>query len=284
MTSVLQGAFFPRASGNTAWRPLLDLHGEVPEKLIDKPFDLRRAEFHPAGDTRVTEMALQQWRDDLNVWAYDRRFPGQLDSERRSAWDVDLGVKLLDDTGKIPEALHPDVWCWLAVHLLPHFVVYRWGWPATTDGAPPTAREPWARFGSDLRNGLRLALHRIITYGADLAHRASEQEFQSIQYRPAFGLDQRVARVVLRTLVDENDDPSSNYGKNGGTRALDANFVCIELRLINSLQPLCFASDATIADTVRGVIESLPDLRRSDAPASGGSPSSASDPTALERG
>lgn len=267
-TPLLQGVFLPRASGNTAWRPLLELHGQVPEKLIDNPFDLRRAEFHPAGDTRVTEKALQGWRDDLNVWAYEHRFPGQLDSERRSEWDVDLGLKLLDDTREIPEVLHPDVWCWLAVHLLPHFVVYRWGWPTATNSELPTGREPWARFGTDLRNGLRLTLHRIITYGADLAHRASEQEFQSIQYRPAFGLDQRVARVVLRTLVDENDDPSSNYGKNGGTRALDANFVCIELRLTNSLQPLCFSSDARVADTVRSVIEELPELRRDNNAAS----------------
>lgn len=264
MSSLLRGAFLPRASGNTTWRPLLDLHGQVPENMIDNPFDLRKAEFHPAGETRVTEMALREWRDDLNAWAYDHRFPGQLDSERRSAWDVDLGAKLLNDMQEVPEALHPDVWCWLAVHLLPHFVVYRWGWPTVTNGAPPTGREPWARFGGDLRNGLRLALHRIITYGPDLAQRATEQEFQSIQYRPAFGLDQRVARVVLQTLVDENDDPSSNYGKNGGTRALDANFVCIELRLINSLQPLCFASDARIVDRVRSVVESLPEIRRAD--------------------
>ena len=251
----------PRAGGSATWRPLIALYGQVPEQIVDNPIDVRRAEFHPAGEQRITESQLLDWRKDLNNWAYDRGFPAALNTERRSAWDVELGARLLDDTANLPEALHPDVWCWLATHLLPHFVVYRWGWPASDNGEPPTGREQWARFGPDLRNGLRLALHRILTYGREIASRASEQEFQSVQYRPAFGLDQRVAQLLLRTLVDAFDDPASNYGKNGGTRALDCNDVCIELRLINSLRPLCFASDEEVVSVVQDVIDRLPDLR-----------------------
>jgi hypothetical protein len=255
----------PRATGSTSWRPLVELHGKSPEELSDNPIDLRRAEFHPAGERHVTEDELLSWRDDLNSWAYDRGYPSPLNTERRSNWDVELGTRLLDDTSGLPEALHPDVWCWIATHLLPHFVVYRWNWPALTHGHPPTGRAQWARFGTDLRNGLRLAVHRILTYGPDIAKRASEQEFQSIQYRPAFGLDQRVARIVLATLVDAYDDPTSNYGKNGGTRALDADDVCIELRLINSLRPLCFASDDDIVAIVHDSIDRLPEYRKTRA-------------------
>jgi len=111
-------------------------------------------------------------------------------------------------------------------------------------------------------------MHRILTYGPDLAARASEQEFQSIQNRPAFGLNQRVARVVMQTLVDAYDDSNSNYGKNGGTRALDNNDVCIELRVINSLRPLCFASDDSVIEIVKQVVERLPDLRTTEGRAS----------------
>ena len=261
MTRFEPGTHFPRASGSSTWLPLIDLHGSASDSLADNPIDLRRAEFHPAGDRHVSQEELLAWRSDLIAWAHDRGYPSALNTERRSAWDVDFGTKLLEDTVGLPEALHPDVWCWIATHLLPNFVVYRWDWPALKDGAPPTGRSEWARFGTDLRNGLRLALHRILTYGPDIARRASEQEFQSIQYRPAFGLDQRVARVILQTLVDAYDDPNSNYGKNGGTRALDNNDVCIELRVINSLRPLCFVSDDGVVEIVMQVVERLPDLR-----------------------
>ncbi|MEP2372304.1 hypothetical protein [Ilumatobacter sp.] len=228
------------------------------------PIDLRRAEFHPAGDRQVSQDELVAWRDDLNAWAHDRGYPSALNSERRSTWDVELGARLIEDTSGLSEALHPDVWCWIATHLLPHFVVYRWGWPNLKDGSPPAGRSEWARFGPDLRNALRLAMHRILTYGPDLAARASEQEFQSIQYRPAFGLDQRVARIVLHTLVEAFDDPNSNYGKNGGTRSLDNNDVCIELRVINSLRPLCFVSDENLVQIVHDVVKRLPDLRSNE--------------------
>jgi hypothetical protein len=248
-------------SGSTSWRSMVEHHGRPAEELSALPIDLRRAVFHPAGERQVTADELLSWRDDLNDWAYARAFPSPLNTERRSSWDVDLGVRLLHDTDGLPESMHPDVWCWLATQLLPHFVVYRWDWPERRHGAVPDGRSPWVRFGSDLRNGLRLAMHRIATYGPDIARRASEQEFQSIQYRPAFGLDQRVSRSILQALVDAYDDPGSNYGKNGGTRALDGNHVCIELRIINSLRPLCFARDEEIGQIVRKVIDRLPTLR-----------------------
>lgn len=264
MTRFEPGTHLPRASGSSTWLPLLDLHGRAPEALADNPIDLRRAEFHPAGDRQVSQDELLAWRNDLNAWAQDRGYPSALNEERRSAWDVDLGMKLLEDTAGLPEVLHPDVWCWIATHLLPHFVVYRWGWPALKDGELPADRVKWARFGSDLRNGLRLAMHRIITYGPDIAREATQQEFQSIQYRPAFGLDQRVARVVMETVLEAWRDPDSPYGKHGGQRALDNNDVCIELRLINSLRPLCFESGDEIACVVRDVIKHLPDTRSYD--------------------
>lgn len=256
------GTHLPRASGSTAWRSLGAIHGVQPDALLQLPLDLKRAEFHPAGQRQVSTDELYAWRDDLNNWAFDNGFPASLNNERRSTWDVELGTRLLQDTGGLPEAFHPDVWCWIATYLLPHFVVYRWGWPKVSNGASPEGRDAWARFGVDLRNGLRLALHRIATYGPEVCQRATEQEFQSIQYRPAFGLDRRVARVVLSTLVDAFDDPASNYGKNGGTRALDADDVCIELRLINSLRPLCFASDDRIAAIVHDAIDRLPTYRK----------------------
>jgi hypothetical protein len=253
--------YFPRSAGQD-WRALLGSYDAAAEDLANTAVDLRHAQFHPAGERRATEADLLEWREDLNAWAYAEGFPAPLNEASRSAWDVALGVRLLEDTEHLPESQHPDVWCWLATHLLPHFIVYRWGWPNMSGDEPPTGRAPWTRFGNTDKNGLLVARHRIRAYGPDLAKEATEQEFQSIQFRPAFGIDQRVARVVLETLITSWQDPDSNYGKNGGTRTLDANDVCIEIRLINSLRPLCFAPDAEIVEIVNDIIHRLPSIRR----------------------
>lgn len=261
MRAFSDTTFFPRARGRH-WQQLTELRGTSLDDLELIPIDLRHAEFHPAAETKVKEGELLAWREDLNAWAHNSGYPGNLTEKARSDWDVALGARLLADTEEIPEAQHPAVWCWLATNLLPHLIVYRWGWPKSNGDDPPTGRDPWARFGPSDKNGLLLARQRVQTYGTELARRATEQEFQSIQYRPAFGLDQRVARLVLETMLTALDDPTSNYGKNGGGRALDANDVCIEIRLINSLRPLSFATDDEIVAIVNDAIERLPTYRK----------------------
>ena len=266
MTHFESNTYFPRTSGNSFWRPLAAQRKTNLDDLSKIDIDLRRAEFHSQGERRVTGEELLAWRAELNDWAYDLGFPNDMNSAQKSNWDVELGTKLLDSLHGQPEYLHPDVLCWIAVNLLPHFVVYRWGWPTVMgNGEPPIGREKWNRFGTDHKNGLRLAMHRVMTYGPDIARRANQEEFQSIQYRTAFSLDRRVARAILSAIVDGLDDPKSNYGKNDngqpGDRREDANLIGIELRFINSMRPLCFASDEDIREIVNDTISRLPDLR-----------------------
>ena len=265
MTPFGPDIHFPRASAPESARSLVSIHGTRLDDIRDRSINLKVAEFHPLGKERVSEQELLSWREALNVWAADEGFPSQMDSSRRSEWDVLLGQRLIEDLKDSPEFLHPDIWCWIATYLLPHFVVYRWGWPRLNEGEPPKATGSWARFGSDARNGLRIAVNRILLFGPEVSLKASEQEFQSIQNRPAFGADPRVAKVVMEAFMQALDDPDSNYAKNygdvPGDRSRDNNLACMELRLINSLRPLCFESDETISEITLDVVKRLPELR-----------------------
>lgn len=262
MTIFGPDVHLPRLSGPGFWKQLQTLYKQDVESLMELPFQIQQSNFHPAG-ARVSEQDLRDWRTDLNTWSRGHGFPHEMNAKKKSLWDVELGIRLHEDTKNLPEASHPQVWCWIAVNLLPHLVVHRWGWPtAQDDSGSPTGSAKWSRFGLDLKNGLRLATYRIATYGADSSLKASEQEFQSLQNRPSYGRDRRVARIILQTLVDSYDDKKSNYGKNGGTRALDCDDICQELQRINSMRPFCFRTDDELEAIVTAVIERLPEFRR----------------------
>lgn len=259
-----RSTFLPRMDAASAAHALAPLYRRPLDELVENPFDLRQAAFHPHGEERATEDMLRSLRDELNAWAYGQGFPSPPSADQKSTWDVGLGVQLLRHLEAVPELHHPDVWCWMASVLLPHLVIYRWDWPKEQDGQAPRTRTAWDRFGASGKNGLLLALNRIVIFGPELAERATEQEFQSLQYRPAFGSDRRVARLVMEVLISAVDDPASQYGKNGGSRSLDNNHVCLELRYVNSLRPLCFLEDSAIRELVTEVVGRLPQLRERD--------------------
>ena len=264
MTFFKDDQFFPRARGNSFWRDLVEKRTTSLDTLAEQPFTLSTADFHPAGNLRVSESELREWREDLNRWAYDNGFPSAMNAEQRNAWDVDLGVKLISDVQLMPEARHPDVWCWIAVNLLPHFIVHRWGWPNNKDGSSPEGSSKWARFGPTGRNGLILAINRVELFGEDIARKAQQEEFQSIQYRSSYSLDPRVARVVMNTLIDSRADESSSYARNGGTVRIDANLIGIQLWIANSMRPLCFVDNEEIQSIIHEIMKRLPELRGTD--------------------
>lgn len=263
MSELGEGVHLPRLAGPGFWRSVQEIHGRGLESITEVPFYVQKANFHVGGD-RVSEHALREWRTDLTTWARDNGFPHEMNSKKRSQWDVDLGTRLHEDTRHLPEASHPHVWCWIAVNLLPHLVAHRWGWPEVKeDGEIPTGTAKWSRFGPSLKNGLLLATYRIATYGPELSLMASEQEFQSLQNRPSFGRDRRVARIILEVLVESLKDPDTHYGRKGeGTRAKDCDDICQELQRVNSMRPLCFRTDEEIESVVSELIERLPEYRR----------------------
>lgn len=260
MSPDFAGRLFPRSGPYEAAQALEALHGSSVESISNVDFDLSRAHFHPSQEdtTSVETQQLAIWRDDLNDWARDEwGFPSPFSSQAdRFAWDVALGTRIHDDLRGLPELLHPNVWCWIASALLPHLVVHRYGWP-TSDGPGR-----WRRFGPNPNNALRLPVYRDLVFGSELALRASQQELQSILNRPSYGNDPRVARIVLTTLVDAYvDRERTGYGDGEPGRAIDADLVLQELRVRNSLRPLCFLRDEDVAAEAGSVIASLPTLR-----------------------
>ena len=158
----------------------------------------------------------------------------------------------------LADPVHPDVWCLIASHLLPHCGLSM-GMASSKPRSVGT--KSWNHFTAHPTNGLRMAINRILFYGEEIAREADSQEFQSLLGRPSFGSDPRVAKVVMATFIEEWKDPESNYGKHGGNRSIDNDIACTELRLINSLRPLCFESDETISEITKTVISELPELR-----------------------
>lgn len=262
MTRFSNTTLFPHSYG-TDWMELEKIRGSSPGEMAEIDFDLRSAHFHTAGGTPVAESALLAWRKDLNEWAWEQGFPRTLSQNEMSQWNVRLGRRLLDDTEDLPEADNPEIWSWIATFLLPHFVIYRWEWPK----GDSTGRSAWHRFGPTHSNALYLARRRVSTFGEELTLLANEQEHQSIQYRPVFGLDRRVARLVLETMVEAKQDPTSEYWDGKSNRpekhphSRDTDDVFAELRVVNSVRPFCFLADKDVRDVVRETIASLPDIR-----------------------
>ena len=78
MSEFTDQHYFPRATSSESVRSLVALRGTSPrgtpvEDLLDVPFDLKQAQFHPNATNRVDEDALLTWRVELNSWAQKRK-------------------------------------------------------------------------------------------------------------------------------------------------------------------------------------------------------------------
>lgn len=267
MNDARLGQFeFPHLDDGLATRHLVMIHDTDVELLSRR--DVRvpglGVFISTSADRRVERAAVLAWRDEVNEFVRERLdFPVKMSRSRQADFDVELGLRLLNDTREIEQFEHPAFWCWLATEVFPHLVVHRWGWPSLSDeGAAPTSKRAWRRFNTSLRNGLRLTVYRVGVLGEDIARRCDEQEFQDILERPAFGNDPRVARIILAGLADAFDErATTGYGlggSDGPSRTDHAKRVAVLLRVWNAMRPLCFLPDEEIARlTLDAISETL---------------------------
>lgn len=254
--SNLEGKLLPRYAMSDVISHLCGFHGLSSEELAAMPpTTLVDARWAAASLPRAELDDLLLLRRRLTDWAADEfGFPSPFSSSQ-ARWDVELGVQLNESLDGVPEAHHPATFAWLAAVLLPHLVHQRWGWPKLMDdGAIPSTARPWSRYGTGLRNGLRLAAYRVGFLGEHVASVGNEQEFQDVLERPAFGNDPRVATLIISRLAELSGDDGGYMGS-PLSRTDHCKVVLPLLRRKNVLRPLCLLDDLEIIRVVDATVK-----------------------------
>lgn len=88
--------------------------------------DLETEQFAPTGPARVTADYLQSVRSELTAIAKTANYPNRSEVGFR-LFDRDASIYLGGLDLPVGQAIRPDTWSWLAVHLAPHLVHWRWG-------------------------------------------------------------------------------------------------------------------------------------------------------------
>lgn len=149
---------FPRLLPAQAKLEMERLHGKALEALLGSlpalP-DLSTARFAPTGPQKVSSQELRELQDALRAVMKDSGFPNQALDVRQSV-DRSIAVCLAEARLPFGEMLRRDVWAWLAIHLLPEYLVWRW---RKNDGTITEERG----IGPILRNALgRLWLRGVV--------------------------------------------------------------------------------------------------------------------------
>lgn len=189
---------FPRLTMVEAERVLLGRHaltlGEL-EALEIPP--LETARFPPTGPGRVSRLFLERMRAELLGIAKEAGYPERSD---RSARQFDSqAAEYLGQLGLPPgEMLRPDTWTWLAVHLLPSLVEWRWG---------GEARAHPSRYGGRglQRNAIGRLWYRSFVLDApegggsrwELLRLVNEDAHSGILERTSISRDRRLSRQIV---------------------------------------------------------------------------------------
>lgn len=120
-------ARFPRLSAAQAQRILSTRVGKSINELEESPLpSLETERFAPTGPPRVQMAVLQHLRERLTTLARSAGYPIRSEQSFRS-FDGQCAI-LLGDFGLPPgQAIRSDTWAWIAVHLVPHLVEWRFG-------------------------------------------------------------------------------------------------------------------------------------------------------------
>lgn len=121
-------ARFPRLTAAKAERIILARGGvrslDALERISMPPLDTQA--FAPTGPQRVDESFLHDLRAGLDAIAKAAGYP-QRQEETLRTFDAKAAVFLGELELPLGEAIRSETWAWIAVHLAPHLVQWRWG-------------------------------------------------------------------------------------------------------------------------------------------------------------
>ncbi|MEY4599139.1 MAG: hypothetical protein RLZZ445_1936 [Pseudomonadota bacterium] len=188
--------------------------------LLNKPLpDLSTETFAASGLPRVTASELLELRERLNGVMEAAGFPA-VRLETRQA--VDLGIAKALATWGFPkgEMLRPDVWWWLCVHLMPHYVFWRW---QKTDGSITENRV----IGAYVRNALGRLWYRatVLDLGTEspdrwkLLDRINEDASTALLERTSVSSNDRLSKCLTEVWLGLSSSDSAKSWRNIMVRA-----------------------------------------------------------------
>lgn len=242
---------FPRIKASRI-APVLARIQELTLSDLEKrqPPDLNREHFAPTGPPRISLVELSTLRSSLDDVARDAGYPAIGDDARRK---FDRGATRLLGESELPEdeMLRADTWGWIAVHLVPHLVRWRW----QNDNGVVTS----VRFCGILqRNAIGRLWYRahVLDQGTGrvdrwmLADALTEDAAMNLLERTTIASDRRLSRSVMRHWVQLAGEPGLESRFREGLIRLRIEAVLRELATLDDT-----ALDAVVAKAL-----SLPKL------------------------
>lgn len=195
---------FPRLSAARAKVAVAQLSGKSNEQLqLESRVlpSLETEQFAATGMQRVSPSELRSLQEHVRARATAAGYP---DGGVGARPEVDRAIakSLAELDLPVGEMLRPDVWTWIAVHLFPDYLTWRWARP---DGSITEARVS----GPIYRNALgRLWLRGVVfDRGAESSNRwalmegITEDASVAILERTTVSADHRVARAVAEAWI-----------------------------------------------------------------------------------
>lgn len=226
-------ARFPRLSATKAGLILKDrgVLSLAQLETLDLP-SLETEQFAPTGPERVQENFLLELRADLRSIAGAAGYPSRSEQATRE-FDGRAAICLAERDLPIGQAIRSDTWAWIAVHLVPHLVHWRYG----SSEKPASFR----RYSGILqRNAIGRLWYRAHVMREDEGDAwatlglVNEDAHVAVLERTSIAKDHRLAKATIRQW----------HKLGGGEDALRAALIRIRLQLL--LQDLSELSDSRL--------------------------------------
>ncbi len=195
--------------------------------------DPNMEQFAPTGPSRISLHELLLLQSALNAAAREAGYPSVGDNARKQ---FDRKATRLLGEQELPEdeMLRPDTWGWIAIHLVPHLVRWRW---QSSDGIVTPARY----FGIVQRNAIGRLWYRayVLDQGPERADRwaladaVTEDAAMNLLERTTLASDRRLSRSIMRHWISTADGPGLEGRLREGLIRLRIEAVLRELAVLD---------------------------------------------------